>query len=158
MKPTRKRRGFTLVELLAAMLGAGMLALTAGVMIVFVYRGWRDSNAAVEMQRDGMVAMVAMNKCLRETSSGRVTLGLGQITVVSTNPTLHTMRFYQSGGSLLYDPDTLIPNNEVRLVDNRVQSFTAAWGTNQASVNIQLSLRTGNESTVIPSVAIAFRN
>lgn len=69
--------GFTLVELMVAMLVAAILALAVGSMLVFGWMGWVRSNEIVASQRDASLAMLMIAKEIRNSSYGDITAGSG---------------------------------------------------------------------------------
>ena len=61
-----RRAGFTLIELMMAMLAGAIMALVVGSILVFGYQGWADNNRKVELQRDASLAMEAVGRQLRQ--------------------------------------------------------------------------------------------
>ena len=51
MSTGRHNAGFTIVELLAGMIAAAVLVLTAGAMVFFAFSAWRKQHDAVELQK-----------------------------------------------------------------------------------------------------------
>lgn len=69
--------GFTVVELMVAMLVSAVLALAVGSMLVFGWMGWVRSNEIVSSQRDASLAMLMIAKEIRNSSYDTITDGAG---------------------------------------------------------------------------------
>jgi prepilin-type N-terminal cleavage/methylation domain-containing protein len=134
------RRGFSLVELMAATLAGSVLALTVGAMLCFGYASWQRNTIAVDLQRDATIASLTMTHYVRQ-ATGIVINGASSITMQGTN---QAMTFSTSNSSSLYGGGTA-------LVKNRVTFFTPVL-TNNNQVKIRLVLQDGNESTEINTI------
>jgi len=153
MKRPEHNAGFTLVELIIALAAASILAITAGITVVYGYSGWRRNNAAVELQRDATLAMYRMSRAVREASAADVTTSASQLTIQPTE-----FRVNVNGDCLLYDPNTGVEGDEVVIVDGRLETFTVtnlATGTGM-SITLELQNENGNEVT-ITNATTAFR-
>jgi len=82
MRPDRHRHaGFTLFELLIAMLSAAVLALTAAVMLVAGFETWQANGDAVLTQQEGTLAMDLVSRSLRAAAAANVVVAPGQVTI-----------------------------------------------------------------------------
>lgn len=140
MKGRSRKTGFTLVELIAAVAAAAVLVLAVAATLLFAYRGWARIRGAVDLQRDGTVALEALRYAVRGAAPADVSLAGSRIEVAGSGA---TVAIYQSGDSLMLDPDTGAAGDEQRLVHGRLTAFVPAK-VNQ-SVTVQLSLREGDD-------------
>lgn len=69
MKIRKQCKGFTIVELMMAMLAMAILSLAVGSMLVYGWMGWRRNTESVGMQRD---AVLAMNVVAREIRNSNI--------------------------------------------------------------------------------------
>ena len=140
--------GFTVVELMAGMVSAAVLALVFSAVLIFGYKGWTRLQAEVAMQGDADVAMRTMDSSVRGASN--VTWATPTLTVVLTNGVTQT--FSKSGSNLLWRASTLIAN--------RVGTFSCVvtnTTVNQTTVAVTLGLVQGFE-TLDMSYSIFLRN
>ena len=73
MKIKKQSAGFTIMELLVAMIAFSILILLVGSMLVFGWLGWRDNKESVSMQRDAVIAMNLISKQIRISNVDQVT-------------------------------------------------------------------------------------
>jgi len=156
MKRPEHNAGFTMVELLVALAAASVLAITAGITLVYSHSGWRRNNAAMELQRDATLAMYRLSRAVRGASANDVTTPLaGQS---AERLTIQTTEFRVDGDHLLYDPDTGIGGDEVVIVDGRLKTFTVTSLSTGIGVSIVLELQNENSDEIaITSAITAFR-
>ena len=156
MKRPEHNAGFTMVELLVALAAASVLAITAGITLVYSHSGWRRNNAAMELQRDATLAMYRLSRAVRGASGNDVTTPLaGQS---AERLTIQTTEFRVDGDHLLYDPDTGIGGDEVVIVDGRLKTFTVTSLSTGIGVSIVLELQNENSDEIaITSAITAFR-
>lgn len=156
MKRPEHNAGFTMVELMVALAAASVLAVTAGITLVYSHSGWRRNNAAMELQRDATLAMYRLSRAVRGASANDVTTPLaGQS---AERLTIQTTEFRVDGDHLLYDPDTSIGGDEVVIVDGRLKTFTVTNLSTGIGVSIVLELQNENSDEIaITSAITAFR-
>jgi type II secretory pathway component PulJ len=111
--------GFTVVELMVAMVSAAIIGLTIAVVVYAAYSGLAKTRAMAELERDGSLAMRKLSREIRKAAR--------------TNLTVEVARFVSTGGQLRY-PDA----NGMILIQQGVQSFAASIGTNQVTVVLSL--------------------
>lgn len=117
--------GMTLIELLVAMLAAGILVLTAGIMLVHVAGACRRGRDGISMQADGRVAMETIAKSVRFASPADI--DDSQPGVLNVTVTGVTRRVYANGTELVFDPNIAEAGDLVSLVGpGRLTSFTVA--------------------------------
>lgn len=133
-----------MVELILTIVTGALLALIAGNMLVFFYLGWTQDHEAVDLQRDGTVAVEFLARSLRAASPGGITVLPQQIDV--TGPTA-TERIFVSGNNLAYDPDIDTPGGEVALVKDHLAAFNATQDL--GSVSYRITLDNGTDRSTI---------
>ncbi len=133
MKHTKKD-GFGLIELLIAILATAMLVIAVGNILVFTWRGWRQSSDAVSMQRDASLALRAIAREIRQTPIGDITTGTDTLSC-------GTRSFSKSGRVLTYEG--------IALIDGWVTSFVSSEGTVNGSVDVTLGIGAGADRSTI---------
>ena len=162
MEQKTQCRGFSLVELLAAMLAASILAITAGTMLFHAYSAWNDNHNAVNVHRDGRNAMDMMTRAIRAASVSNVVTAVNNDLILSgvalyDEALTNTVRFSRSGRNLIYDPDTGSNGDDVMLVADGVRRFNVSLSDTATSIEIRLDLERDGETMRLDSVT-AFRN
>ena len=143
MKPKRKNNGFTLVEMMAAMLAGAVLALTAGAMLIFGYAGWANQSDSVKMQNDASLAMLVIGREIRESSMGDISYLANGMAFAPNAVRSNATTIVVAGNQLVFNPTGFV------LVENWVNGFTAQM--NGTRVDVTLHLRGGrrmNETLV----------
>ena len=138
--------GFTITELLVAMIASALLALTVGAMLVVGTQSWRRNHAAVELQRDAAVAGDMLRRAVRMSTKNGITLSAGGSRLDIFTPG-GTNAFYASGSDLVYDPNTGTTGDEITVVNARLAAFSATVTNTGVSVLMQLS--SGDENTEV---------
>jgi len=144
--------GFTIVELLAGMVAASVLAIAVGSVLFYAYRGWTVSSESVDMQRDGTIAMLTLSKRIRAAVPSGVSVSGSDLSIARGGT---TAVFRVTGADLLFDPNAAVSGDEVVLVDGRLSAFLPTPFSE--GVRIQMQLTTGDENMAFDSV-IGFRN
>ncbi len=121
------RSGFTLVELMMAIMSASLLALVVGTMLVSGFTSWRYNNNAVNMQRDASLAMETIGWQIRQSVRGDISVpGAGVLDFSGSNIT----NVSWEGNQLLLNPGsfplvrdwvlnfepTILPDLSVRVI------------------------------------------
>lgn len=146
----RARAGLTLVELLAALLAASVLALTMGSLLWYASLGWRRTSEAVNLQRDMRVSMDTLTRMTRHATNFAFSTGL----VYTARYSGHSpASVYASGGSLYFDPNTATAGNTVTLSSGTVVRFSVAVATNMATVVLALQ----RTDTLISNRVVMYR-
>jgi len=152
MKRPGTTQGFTLVEVMVAIVSGAVLAITAGSMLCFTYLGWQRSNTAVAVQRDAAMAVELLSHSLRRAAAIDVTVTPSRITIAG--PTA-TEEFSVNGSDFVYDPDVATSGDEETIIPGRVARFVARAYTE--GLSFMLVLADGNETTRIDKV-VTYRN
>jgi prepilin-type N-terminal cleavage/methylation domain-containing protein len=143
-RPARARantgpQGFTMVELLVAMIAAPLLSLTIGTMLHYFQSGWKRHAGAVEFQRDATLAMNAIARAVRSAPAGAVSNSAGRLTILAGAGAGTT--FYQRGADLVRSGDVNGTAPDVVLVSGRLSTFAASNTT--SGVRIAMTLHDG---------------
>lgn len=152
MKRSKHNAGFTIIELMVVLAAASVLAITAGMTLVFGHSGWHRNNAAMELQRDATLAMYRLSRAVRGASAADVTTSASQLTIQTTE-------FRVNGDHLIYDPNTGTDGDEVVIVDSsRLRTFTVTSLATGTGVSIILGLQNENgDEITITNATTAFR-
>ena len=143
--------GFTLVELMAGMVSAAVLALVFSAVMIYGYKGWTRLKAESAMQCDADVAMRTMDRIGRVASNA--TVSANTLNLILTNGVTQTFSKQGSGSNLLW---TVAGVTSV-LISNRVSMFTNVVSPDGATVAIKLILAEGSE-TMDMQYSIFLRN
>jgi prepilin-type N-terminal cleavage/methylation domain-containing protein len=148
------KRGYSLIELLAAALAASVLALTAGTMLFHAYGAWNDNHAAVNVHRDARHAMDMLTRAVRAASRSQIVTAENNNLVIDNVVGAGTTRFWRAERDLMYDPDTAVSGDD-KLVKDAITTFTVS--STATAITIQLRLDRDGEALLLDSVT-AFRN
>lgn len=138
----RSTFAFTSVELLVAIVAAGVLILTAGTMLFYGYRAWDDHLFLATVGRDATHVLDRFARDVRAASGSDVSPETHAIHV-TTPLGVATLAHEEEG--VVYYPDeggdiTLIPIRS----DTEITAFTLETNANSASLTIRLSARGEN--------------
>ena len=131
--------GFTIFEVLVAMLATSILILIVGLMLYVGWLGWRRNSESVNMQRDASLAMRIMAREIRRTPIDEITIG-NSLICANTNG---TYSFTMSGDDLNLQKDS---DPQWALIRDCVSSFSTSK-TNAAGVVVTLNLDTGSDDS-----------
>lgn len=160
VRQDRRRAGFSLIELIAGILAAAVLALTAGSMLWYGYLGWRRTGETVELQRDYRAAMDVLTRALRACPSTNMTFVSATAGLVFTCPGKPTARVYRSGNDLVYVPDTASGGNSTRLIGGTLapNGFNVDLGASTSTVSSVLLMLSTTTSSISNRVIVSRRN
>jgi Tfp pilus assembly protein PilW len=85
MKMCKKKVGFTLVELMIAMVSSAILALIVALILFMSYREWRADNEYARLRRDAAFAVQIMAKDIRNSSYSNITEAINNSLKLSIN-------------------------------------------------------------------------
>lgn len=108
MKICGTRNGFTLVELMIAIVSGAVLAIIVSLILFMTYRSWRTDNEYARLRRDAAFAVQLMAKEIRSssysgisTNSTRLTLGTNAVrtfqTVFTWSPVTNNLTYSRNG-------------------------------------------------------------
>ena len=156
MNVLRKNRGFTSVEILVAVVSAAILATMAGTMLAYGYKSWRQNSIAVELQRDATAAMEMLSWKVRATSSSRVTVTTNEVVIQPVDVLVDpTISFTMDGSDFVFDPDTVTDDDELIIINDRVQNLI--FSNMNFGIAVHLVLESQNEATEVNSI-LSYRN
>lgn len=135
MRAPLHQSGFSLVELLVAVLSATVLVLAAGAMIWHSQVALHRLTDVVDVHRDMRASMDVLARMTRPGTNFTFTTGL-VYTVTYTNRS--PARVYASGSNLFYDVNTAVAGPDVQLVYGTLKQFNVVLLTNQALVTLVL--------------------
>ncbi len=135
MRAPLHQSGFSLVELLVAVLAATVLVLAAGAMIWHSQVALHRLTDVVDVHRDMRASMDVLARMTRPGTNFTFTTGL-VYTVTYTNRA--PARVYASGSNLFYDVNTAVAGPDVQLVYGTLKQFNVVLLTNQALVTLVL--------------------
>ncbi|MBN3037932.1 MAG: type II secretion system protein [Candidatus Omnitrophica bacterium] len=138
----RKKRGFTIVELMVGIVVSSILALTAGTMLVFISLSWRRGTDSTELQRDATFAMDMFSRAIRPGHTSYIQAS-GSTLIAGAKS------FYLSGTSLWYDPDMGTTGDEVEIIKDKVSSLTFTKDPTAHSVDINMVLQDSPDSITL---------
>lgn len=147
-----RQRGFTIVELLVAVVASAVLALTAGAMLWYGTLGWRRTREAVDLQRDMAVTLDVMSRSVRAGTNLAFATGAVFTVRFTDRP---TARVFASGSDLVYRPDVAAPGNQMTLAKGTLRHFAVAVASNGATVVVVLA---GGGEVLSNRVTVARRN
>ena len=84
-KHKNPKHGFTLIEILVALVAFGILSLTVGLMLVHGWSSWHKSNEWVGWQRDSVLIQKVITKRIRESRRADIDAAENKITFAA-NP------------------------------------------------------------------------
>jgi hypothetical protein len=140
--------GVTLVELLIAMLSASILALTAGIILVFCFKTLRANGDVVGLQRDVDITTRTLYRAIRTARSSELNRAHLPVNGTSSRLTIGTRSFFRAtaahtfdaGGSfLVYDPNTAAGGDEQVLVAGTLQSCTFTDNHNAIGISFTVA-------------------
>ncbi|MBT3296742.1 MAG: hypothetical protein HN919_22300 [Verrucomicrobia bacterium] len=152
----------TIIELLIAMLSASILAITAGIILVFCFRTLRANGDAVGLQRDVDITTRTLYRAIRTTRRTEVSAPAAGAS--GAQLTINNRSFFRAtaahvadvnGAYLIYDPNLTVAGDEQVMVDGSVQSFV--FRNNTYSIGIAFTLQEEND-TISVDTDIHMRN
>ncbi|MCJ7654545.1 MAG: prepilin-type N-terminal cleavage/methylation domain-containing protein [Dehalococcoidia bacterium] len=86
---TKSRKGFTLIELMVAIVASAIVVLAAGIVIVIGQTSWNQTWKKVNLQRDASYAMLRMSQSIKAaTSAGKSPDGRVLYIPTQSNPNI----------------------------------------------------------------------
>ena len=153
MMINKKSGGFTLVELMAAMVISTILALTGGLMLYHASVAWRKDSEAVELQRDATFAMDIISRAIRPATHSDIDIQNSGLTLIIGNKAF----YLQGSASLEYDPDDTVSGDETIIINNKVSGLSFLQHAPSRSIRVNLVLADGAETTALDTV-VRYRN
>jgi prepilin-type N-terminal cleavage/methylation domain-containing protein len=152
MKMYRNQNGFTLVELMIAMVGASILALIVATILFMTYRSWRTDNEYARMRRDIAFAMQLMAKEVRISSYNGITVSTNSLLCPTNAMHGRSTVFTKSTDKLTYSINGTAPGT---LITKELSVFTPQPTNNGVLLKLVLvnadgSIAITNETFIYP--------
>ncbi|MCK4905293.1 prepilin-type N-terminal cleavage/methylation domain-containing protein [bacterium] len=144
------RTGFTLVEMMVAVIILSIFIVAVGMMLSSSWRFWNDGWQQVILQRDASYAFASVEKVVRSGSSATILDGGTGLEVIKDGTSGWTKNF-QSGGGVLQ----LVEGSQTKDIISRVQSINFSISGNTVLVTLTL---TDGSSVVDFRTTIFLRN
>lgn len=140
---SKDKKGFSIIELMVAMIISSIFVITIGTMLYFSFSNWRKSRVAAELQQDAIFATDMLSRAIRPSS-------FSGITVSGSTLTIGNKSFYLSGKNLIYDPDTAVSGNEATIISgSRVASLSFQADAVSRTVSTSMTLQQGQQSASV---------
>ena len=137
--------GFTLIELMIAVVVAGIGILAVGWILLLSQSSWKEGNAKLQLQRDTYYAILRMEHELKPASLSDVVCNSSELVIDNNGK-----KFFLENDDLWFQKSSTDPQELVVEGDTGTQ-FDAA--TTNDVVNINFALVRGNlESAITTSV------
>ena len=133
------QKGFTLVEVIIAIILSFMALFGIETLIALSFRDWKSSNEIVDLQRDVDLASYRIKGVLEE-ANGDTILNGGTKLIAGYN-SVWLKEFYRSGNALILKND--LTGNTETVIDT-LQAVTFADGSDNRSVRVNLTVAAGN--------------
>ncbi len=154
---TASRSGVTIIELMVAMLSASVLAITAGIILVYCFRTLRANGDAVELQRDVDITTRTLFRAIRTARDNDTTVSGGG-TTLELDGGARTFTFLPNGGGLVYDPNVGVSGDEQMLASNTsTNANECRFWDNGDSIRILLTVY-AQDDTIQVDTDIHMRN
>lgn len=154
-------KGFSILEIMAGLIPAVILALTAGIMLFYASRTQQNLGNAIGMQRDEQVAMNVLVRLTRAGTNMTFSAAPPRYTVKATGRP--TAAIYSANHSLYYDPNTNAANDQVQLINGSLwgPQFSVSF-SNHATRNVNmvtiLLVQKSNSDIMSNQVTVTRRN
>ena len=140
-----KTSGFTLIELMIAVVIAGIGILTVGWILLLTQNSWKEGNAKLQLQRDTYYAILRIEHELKPASLSDVVCNSSELVIDSNGKKF----FLQSDDLLFQKSDSDSPESVVEGDPGTEFDVTSSSDV----VNINFTLVRGNlESAIATSV------
>ena len=162
----KDKKGFTLVELMAAILIGSILIITVMVISIGYFRVWINNSQQVELQNDAIFITDLISRTVRPAALANITVP-APATVSDNTLTVGNRSFYinLANGMLMYDPDTTVDGNEIALspvfvpaAPPATQLFTRTDALKQVTATITLQSRHDATKTLHLTFSVSCRN
>lgn len=143
MKTKRTKQGFTIVELMVAMVAFAIMILAVGLMLIYGWLGWRKNTQSVNMQRDAVLAMEQIAREVRNSNIAEITDDAGGIYFAPGIVRSNAVNFLTTDIAVF--PGVNITGFDVSYVTNAVTvSFTLFTDGNADRNDYEITVNTRN--------------
>jgi prepilin-type N-terminal cleavage/methylation domain-containing protein len=136
---TKSRKGFTIVELMVAVMASAIVVLAAGIVVVIGQTAWNQTWKKVNLQRNASVAMLRMSKSIKSATSATVDPN-GKILNITDGNTVSS--YVMDTNNLRY----IVGGQTQTVISGEVNNVQFSLVGNN-SVTIDLSLKKDNAQT-----------
>jgi prepilin-type N-terminal cleavage/methylation domain-containing protein len=144
-----RKSGFTLVEMMVAMLAASVLAITFSAMLIATYRSWENNRDFVKMQNDASLAIALIGREIRKSNIEDITInGVkfsedpaasgDRLDFSASTVRSNAAAIYRNGDRLISSPDDFI------VVENWLNGFEVRY-SDGPGVDVAFQLDGGNQ-------------
>lgn len=141
--------GFTLVEMLVAMMAAAVLVLVMGSMLWYGFLGLKRTQNAVALQRDMRASMTALAQMTHSATGMSFAAGV-YLAQYSNRPPASV---YSASSNLFFDPNTTAAGDAMQLAYGTLRTFNVTVVTNLATVVLAL----GDTRETVSNRVVLFR-
>jgi prepilin-type N-terminal cleavage/methylation domain-containing protein len=89
---TKSRKGFTLIELMVAIVASAIVVLAAGIVIVIGQTSWNQTWKKVNLQRDASYAMLRMSQSIKAATSAAADVNGPVLNIKIKDPNTGTIK------------------------------------------------------------------
>ena len=132
---TDSRAGFTLPEMLVALVAGSVLVLIVGVLLWYGFLGLTRTRQAVSLQRDMRTSMSALAQ-MTHSATGMNFSTSGVYTVYFSSGSRATV--YSSASNLFFDPNVAVAGDTMQLANGTLKTFSVSISSNLATVVLAL--------------------
>jgi len=133
------QKGFTLIELIIAMLIGAIVVVVAGMILFFSQKNWNNAWQRVKLQRDASYAVLRMSRSVKAGASAQVE-GSGECLRIYTGG--NWTRFYVAPGLEKLALKSEVGGNSETILDDGVEALQFNVADN--TIRIELKLREDN--------------
>lgn len=141
-----KRNGFTLVELMIAMISGAVLAGIVSLILYMTHLSWRTDNEYARLRRDTAFAMQLMAKEIRSSSFSGITTNSTRLTLSANAFRPNVTRFERSADTLTYYINGI---SQGQLITKGLSFFEPKLNQTNQSVLVKLVLANTDGSIAI---------
>ena len=146
-----QKSGFTLVEMLVALVAAAVLVMTMGSMLWYGFLGLKRTKQSVALQRDMRASMVALAQMTHSATGMSYSTSGVYVAWFSNRPPASV--YSQSTSNLFFDPNTTAAGDAMQLAYGTLKTFTVAISTNTATA----TLAVGDSRETISNQVVFFK-
>ena len=137
-KTRPSRDGFSITELVAAMVSASFLLISVGLLLYYSSKGWQRSLQVVDLRRDANATLSLLAHQIRMTTYTNITVSSNTLTITPAS-------VQASGNNLNYMPTA--GTGQIALVRGNLATFVA--GLTNGMVTIHLRLTNGSDAAEV---------
>ena len=147
-----RRNGFSILELMIAILIMGFVTTGSLYIYLMSLSSWKEGSAQIVIQREASMVMEKMvrgidgQNGIREASSVSITAS-DNIEYIS-GVDGQERSFYLSGTDIMYDPDTTAAGDEYAVAEN-VSGLTFSASGDIVNIDLNMSCKAGSKDMTV---------